>query len=47
MLFDTSKIDEEIIMDRTIENLPSDNDEFYIAHEIESDSFTLTREDGR
>ena len=40
MLFDTKKIDEEIIMDRI-------NDEFYIEHPIGSNAFTLKQEDGR
>ena len=34
LLFDTKKIDEEIIMDRIIQALPADNDEFYIEHSI-------------
>ena len=47
LLFDTKKIDEEIIMDRIIQALPADNDEFYTEHPIGSNSFTLKREDGR
>ena len=43
LLFDTKKI----IMDRIIQALPADNDEFYIEHPIGSDSFTLKRDDGR
>ena len=34
LLFDTKKIGEEIIMDRIIQALPADNDEFYIEHSI-------------
>ena len=47
LLFDIKKIDEEIIMDRIIQALPADNDEFYIEHPIGSNSFNLKREDGR
>ena len=47
LLFDTKKIDDEIIMDRIIQALPADNDEFYIDYPIGSNSFTLKREDGR
>ena len=47
LLFDTSKIDGELIMDKIIQALPPDNDDFYIEHLEGSDSFTLKREDGR
>ena len=47
MLFDTKKIDKEIIMDRIIEALPPTNDVFYIEHPMGSNSFTLKQEDGR
>ena len=47
LLFDNKKIDQEIIMDRIIQALPADNDEFYIEHPIGSNSFTVKREDGR
>ena len=33
ILFDDSKVNGKQIMDKIIENLPTDNDEFYIAHE--------------
>ena len=33
VLFDISKVNEENIIDRIIENLPKDNDELYIVHE--------------
>ena len=46
LLFDTTKIDEEIIMDMIIHALPTGNDDFYIEHPIGSNSFTLKREDG-
>ena len=39
ILFDVSKIDEERIIDKIIENLPADNDELYIAHEPGSNHF--------
>ena len=47
LLFDTKKIDEEIIIDRIIEALQPINDEFYIEHPSGSNAFTLKREDGR
>ena len=47
ILFDTSRVDEETIMDKIIENLPSTNDEFYIIHEPETKSFSLRRQDGK
>ena len=47
LLFHTSKIDEELIIDKFIQALPPDNDEFYIEHPEGSNSFTLKREDGR
>ena len=47
LLFDTKKIDEEIIMDRIIEALPPTNDEFYIEHPVGSNAFILKREDTR
>ena len=40
LLFDTKKIDEEIIIDRIIEALPPKNDEFYIEHPVGSNEFT-------
>ena len=47
LLSDTIKIDEELIMDKIIQALPPNNDEFYIEHSEGSNSFTLKREDGR
>ena len=47
LLFDTSKIDEELIMDKIIHALPPDDYYFYIEHPKGSNSFTLKREDGR
>ena len=47
LLFDTSKIDEELIMDKIIQALPPDSDESYIEHPEGSNSLTLKREDGR
>ena len=34
LLFDTKKIDEEIIIDRIIEAVPPTNDEFYTEHPL-------------
>ena len=47
ILFDVSKINQERIIDKIIENLPADNDELYIAHKSGSNSFSLKREDGK
>ena len=47
MLFDVSKINEERIIDKIIENISADNGELYIAHEAGSNSFSLKREDGK
>ena len=46
MLFDTSKIDEEKIIDRILENIPGDNDGIYLIHEPGTNAFSLRREDG-
>ena len=35
------------MMDKIIEALPSTNDELYTEHPVDSNSFTLKREDGR
>ena len=45
ILFDTSKINQEEIMDKIIND--SLNDGYYIDHPEGSNSFTLKREDGR
>ena len=45
MLFDTSKIDEEKIIDRILENIPGDNDDIYLIHEPGTNAFLLRRED--
>ena len=47
LLFDTKKVDENIMMDKIIEALPPTNDELYTEHPVDSNSFTLEREDGR
>ena len=46
MLFDTSKTDEEKIIDRLLENIPDDNDNSYLIHEPGTNAFPLRREDG-
>ena len=46
VLFDTSKIDEEKIIDRILENIPGDNDDVYLIHEPDTNTFSLRREDG-
>ena len=47
ILFPASKINEERIIDKIIENLPAYNNELYIAPEPGSNSFSLKREDGK
>ena len=47
LLFDTTKIDKEMIMDMIIHALPTHIDKFYTEHPIGSSSFKLKREDGR
>ena len=44
LLFDTTKIDKEILVDMIIRALLADNDDFYIEHLHESISFTLKRQ---
>ena len=46
VLFDTSKIYEEKIIERILENVPGDNDDIYLIHEPGTDTFSLRREDG-
>ena len=48
LIFDTTKVNKEIIMDNIIEALGDKiNDEFYFEHPVGSNYFTLTQEDGR
>ena len=47
ILLDVSRVDEETIVDKIIENLPSTNDGFYIIHEPRTNSFSLRHEDGK
>ena len=48
LMFDTTKINEEIIMGKIIEALnDKTNKEFYIKHSPRSNYFTLKQEDGR
>ena len=48
LIFDTTKINKKIIMDKITEVLiEKTNDEFYIEHPPGSNYFTLIREDGR
>ena len=47
-MLDTTKINEEIIMDKIIKALgDKTNDELYNGHPVGSNYFTLKREDGR
>ena len=45
ILFDASRVHEETIINKIIENLPSANDEFYIIYEPGANTFSLRRED--
>ena len=48
LMFNTNKIDEEIIMDMMIDTLNNKtNDEFYIEHPVDSNYFTSKRVEGR
>ena len=48
LIFDTSKIDQEIIMDRITDAInDKNNDEFYINHQPGSNYFALRKENGR
>ena len=47
IIFDVSKINEERTIDKITENLPTDNEELYIAHKPDSNSFSLKHEDGQ
>ena len=46
-LFHTSRVDNEIIMDKIINTQPKDIDYYYIEHTIDSNYFILRREDGQ
>ena len=45
LLFDTGRVDDEIIMDKIINAQPKDNDDYYTEHPIDLNYFIL-REDG-
>ena len=47
VLFDTSKVSEEKVVDKILEGLPADNNDIYWIHEPRTNSFSLRREDGR
>ena len=46
MLFDTSKIDKQKIMNGILENIPGDNDDIYLIQESGTNAFLLRREYG-
>ena len=46
MLSDTSKVDEEQIIDRILEKTPSDNDNIYLVHKPGTNAFSKRRKDG-
>ena len=45
LLLDTSRVDDEIIMDKIINAQPKDIDDYYIEHPIDSNYFILRTED--
>ena len=45
VLFDTSKVGEEKIIDRILENIPGDVDDIYFIQEPGTNAFSLRRED--
>ena len=48
LIFDTSKIDQEIVMDRITDAInDKNNDEFYNKHQPGSNYFALRKENGR
>ena len=47
VLFDTSKVSEEKIVDKILESLPADNNSIYLTHKPGRNSFSLRREDRR
>ena len=47
LLFDTGRVDDEIIMDKIINTLPKYNDDYYIEHPIDLNYFVLGRENGQ
>ena len=48
LIFDTSKIDQEIVMDRITDAInDKNNDEFYNKHQPGSNYFALSKENGR
>ena len=47
ILFDTSPIDEEKVMDKILEDFPADSNELYVLHEPRTNAFTLKHEDGK
>ena len=44
LLFNTLRVEHEVIMDKIIEKLPQDNDKYYTEHVIDSNKFILSRE---
>ena len=46
VLFDTSKVQKEQIVDRILENIPGGNNNIYLVHEPGTNAFSLKCEDG-
>ena len=47
ILFETSCIDEEELIDKTLEALPAGNNELHVLYEPGSNTFNLKHEDGK
>ena len=47
VFFDTSKVNEEQIIDRILENVPGESDDVYLIHVLGTNAFSLRREDGK
>ena len=47
VFFDTSKVNEEQIIDRILENVPGESDDVYLIHMPGTNAFSLRCEDGK
>ena len=47
VFFDISKVNEEQIIDRILENAPGERDDVYLIHVPGRNAFSLRREDGK
>ena len=47
VIFYISKVNEDKIIDKIIEELPAHNDGLYVVHELGTNTFSLWHEDGK